>query len=74
MAGPGVLVTTLLNGLIIYMLFLVIDDKFYVLTSLIFGALLSPTDPVAVISLLKVYNYLKIKWKKKRRKFSKKIT
>ena len=49
----GTLVSTVIVGLLIYWLLVVINIQISFIYCLLFGALISPTDPIAVISILK---------------------
>lgn len=53
LATLGVVISALLTGLILYVFFLLFNVKVGLGACLIFGALISPTDPVAVMSVLK---------------------
>lgn len=52
-ATVGVVLTTLLGGVGTYYLLQLFDLRVPLLSCLVFGALLAPTDPVAVLSILK---------------------
>jgi CPA1 family monovalent cation:H+ antiporter len=53
LASVGVLVSTLLVGLLGYWLFGLLGVSLSLVQCLLFGALISPTDPVAVLGILK---------------------
>jgi CPA1 family monovalent cation:H+ antiporter len=52
-ATLGVLTSTFLVGSLIYLVFIVFGLEVNYLYCLLFGALISPTDPIAVLSILK---------------------
>jgi CPA1 family monovalent cation:H+ antiporter len=54
LATAGVLTSTLLVGGMIYGLFASIGMQVHLIYCLLFGALISPTDPIAVLSILKL--------------------
>jgi len=56
LAIVGVLISTFLIGWIIHFVLLWIGIQLDILHCLVFGALISPTDPVAVIKTIKKYN------------------
>jgi Na+:H+ antiporter len=53
LATVGVILTTFLVGSILYMAFYFVNLSLPYIYCLVFGALIAPTDPVAVLSLLK---------------------
>lgn len=53
LATVGVIISTILTGYAAYYLFKIIGLEISLLYSFVFGALISPTDPVAVIGILK---------------------
>ena len=53
LASVGVLISTLLVGLGAWLLFLLLGLKVPLIYCMVFGALISPTDPIAVLSILK---------------------
>lgn len=53
MATFGVLVSTLLVGLLSWTLFILLNIEIPFIYCLLFGALISPTDPIAVLGILK---------------------
>ncbi|MEP1085406.1 sodium:proton antiporter [Algoriphagus sp.] len=55
-ATIGVLISTFLIGTMMYFLFLVFDYPIDFIYCLLFGALISPTDPIAVLGILKDAN------------------
>ncbi len=56
----GVLVSTFLVGILMYFLLQLIDLDVNFIYCLLFGALISPTDPIAVLGILKKANAPKI--------------
>lgn len=52
----GTLVSTIIVGLLIYWLLHAINIQLSFIYCLLFGALISPTDPIAVMGILKVLN------------------
>lgn len=59
-ATLGTLVSTFLVGIIVYFLLMVIGLNVEFIYCLLFGALISPTDPIAVLGILKKANAPKI--------------
>ncbi len=53
LATVGVLLSTLIVGLLMWGVFALLGFKLRFIDCLLFGALISPTDPIAVLSLLK---------------------
>ncbi|WP_374163703.1 cation:proton antiporter [Arcticibacter sp. MXS-1] len=53
MASVGILISTALIGLFTFLLFRFFDFDIPLIYCLVFGALISPTDPVAVLGILK---------------------
>ena len=53
LATISTLVSTILTGAMIYFLFQLFSKPIDIIYCMVFGALISPTDPVAVLSLLK---------------------
>lgn len=53
LASIGVIVSTVIVGGLSYLLFLVVGLEVRFIYCLLFGALISPTDPIAVLSILK---------------------
>jgi CPA1 family monovalent cation:H+ antiporter len=53
LASLGVLISTLIIGYTVYWLFALLGHPIPLIYCLIFGALISPTDPIAVLSILK---------------------
>ncbi|WP_295580843.1 sodium:proton antiporter [uncultured Lamprocystis sp.] len=53
LASVGVLISTLLVGLGAWLLFLLLGLQVPLIYCMVFGALISPTDPIAVLSILK---------------------
>ncbi|MBL6945166.1 MAG: sodium:proton antiporter [Rhodospirillales bacterium] len=53
MAGLGTLISTFVVGVVMWLVFGVFGIEFPFIWALVFGALISPTDPVAVLSLFK---------------------
>eukprot|EP01059_Diplonema_ambulator_P008881 TRINITY_DN18657_c1_g1_i1.p1 TRINITY_DN18657_c1_g1~~TRINITY_DN18657_c1_g1_i1.p1 ORF type:complete len:1319 (+),score=434.33 TRINITY_DN18657_c1_g1_i1:3397-7353(+) len=51
LAGPGLMIASLLTALVAHLIFT--EYKWDLVTSLLFGCMLSATDPVAVVALLK---------------------
>lgn len=49
----GVLISTVVVGTLMYFTFVLLNAKVPFIECLVFGALISPTDPIAVISILK---------------------
>jgi CPA1 family monovalent cation:H+ antiporter len=49
----GVLISTIVVGLLMYMIFQIVAIPIPLVQCLVFGALISPTDPIAVIGILK---------------------
>lgn len=56
LATIGVLISTLVVGVLTYGVFLLIGAEVDFVICLVFGALISPTDPIAVMGLLKELN------------------
>jgi CPA1 family monovalent cation:H+ antiporter len=56
LATVGVLVSTAFVGMAIWFVSRLLDNEVPLVWALVFGALISPTDPVAVLSLLKTVN------------------
>lgn len=52
-ASIGVLLSTFISGSLIYFVFWITNNPFDYIYCLLFGALISPTDPVAVLGILK---------------------
>ncbi|REG83441.1 cation:proton antiporter [Algoriphagus antarcticus] len=55
-ATIGVVLSTFLVGTIMYYVFMVFDHEIDYIYCLLFGALISPTDPIAVLGILKDAN------------------
>jgi monovalent cation:H+ antiporter, CPA1 family len=53
LASFGVLISTALAGGAAYLLFRAFDVQIHVIWCLVFGALISPTDPIAVLGIMK---------------------
>jgi monovalent cation:H+ antiporter, CPA1 family len=53
LASIGVLISTLLVGLAAWLLFFLVGLSVPLIYCMLFGALISPTDPIAVLSILK---------------------
>jgi len=53
LATVGVIISTILTGYAAYYIFKLVGLEIPLIYTLVFGALISPTDPVAVISILK---------------------
>jgi CPA1 family monovalent cation:H+ antiporter len=53
LASLGVVVSTALIGYAVYWLFALLGHEIPLIYCLVFGALISPTDPIAVLSILK---------------------
>ena len=58
-ATLGVLLSTALVGILIFYVAQIIGIEFSFIHSLLFGALISPTDPIAVLAILKQTNIAK---------------
>ena len=56
LATIGVVISTLLIGFFVYYFFNIIGKPLPLLYCLVFGSLISPTDPIAVLSILKRLN------------------
>jgi CPA1 family monovalent cation:H+ antiporter len=56
LALVGVLISTLVFGTAIYLVFAWLNLKLSYACALLFGALISPTDPIAVLGILKTAN------------------
>jgi Na+:H+ antiporter len=52
-ATAGVILSTVITGLLIYFVFKIFDFQIDLIYCLLFGALISPTDPIAVMGILK---------------------
>lgn len=55
-ATMGILVSTFLIGTMMYFVFIAFDHEIDYIYCLLFGALISPTDPIAVLGILKDAN------------------
>lgn len=53
LASIGILISTFIIGAIVYYLFIAFNNPIDFLYCLLFGALISPTDPIAVLGILK---------------------
>jgi CPA1 family monovalent cation:H+ antiporter len=56
LATAGVILSTLIIGVLLWLLLAMVDIHLSFLYCLVFGALISPTDPIAVLSILKSIN------------------
>ena len=59
LAGVGIMISTAIVGIMIFYLFPLLGMQIDFIYCLLFGALISPTDPIAVLSLLKKFNLSK---------------
>lgn len=55
----GVIISTVVVGTLMYFIFVLLNSHIPFIQCLVFGALISPTDPIAVISILKKANIRK---------------
>lgn len=56
LATVGVILSTMIIGVLLWLLLAMVDIHLSFLYCLVFGALISPTDPIAVLSILKSIN------------------
>lgn len=56
LATLGTIISTFLVGALVYLLFRAVDEQVELIHCLLFGALISPTDPIAVLGILKKAN------------------
>jgi CPA1 family monovalent cation:H+ antiporter len=59
LATGGTLLSTFIVGYLIYLIFPMLGFEIEIIYCLLFGALISPTDPIAVLALVKKFNLSK---------------